>query len=57
MLVFPTLGKNAGKLSRARLSLSEITRMSEEQLILKPITEEELDRRRRSKSPERFAIK
>ena len=56
-LAFPALGKKAGKLSRGKLSLSEITRMSEDLLLLKPVTEEELDRHRRSKSPERIVIK
>jgi hypothetical protein len=56
-LEFPSLGPDEGKLARANLPLAEIARMSEEQLLYKPITGEELERRKRSKSPERFVIK
>jgi hypothetical protein len=44
------------KLARWNLPLAEVVRLNEEQLLLHPMTEEEFDRRARSKSREKFEL-
>jgi hypothetical protein len=54
-LVFPTL--QAGThLSPPALTLAEITALSEELLPMRPLTDEEMERRRRSKGSVPFSL-